>query len=195
MMPEEPAGLAVICHPHPSYQGSMSSAMIPAIWRAQAARGWASLRFNFRGVGRSEGAYGDGIAELKDVAAAFAFMREQGPGLPLVAAGWSFGAVVGFHAAVMDEQVRAYCAIAPPVSVKARMKLPMQPVPERLEGWAGKLMAVCGTQDGFCTPAGLRRWASQVPGATTKIFDGEDHFFTSGREELATTVAAFLTED
>ena len=172
----------------------MSSAMIPAIWRTLGARGWATLRFNFRGAGRSEGGYGEGIAELKDVAAAFSFMREEVPSVPLAAAGWSFGSIVGFHAAAMDEQVVSYVAVAPPASVKPRMQLPLLPVPERLAGWDGRLLAICGTQDGFCTPSGLRRWAAEIPGAEVRIFEGEDHFFTSGRDELATTVADFIAE-
>ena len=191
-VPEAPAGIAVICHPHPRFEGSMSSAMIPAIWRALAAEGWAALRFNFRGVGRSEGTYGDGLAEVTDAAAAFAFMREQVPDRPLSAAGWSFGAIVGLHASVADGEVDSYVAIAPPASIKAHMLLP--PLPQGLDAWAGRMLAICGTQDGFCTPAGLRRWAGNVPGSEVKIFEGEDHFFTSGRDELAKTAAAFIAE-
>lgn len=166
--------------------------MIPAIWRALAEAGWATLRFNFRGVGRSDGTYGEGIAELKDVAAAFAFLRREVPGVPLAAAGWSFGSVVGLHASMVDGGVQSYVAIAPPVSITPHMTLPLLPPMERLETWRGRMLAVCGTTDGFCTPAGLRRWASKIPGAEVTIFDGEDHFFTSGRDELASTVAAFI---
>lgn len=170
----------------------MSSAMIPSIWRALAASGWAALRFNFRGVGRSDGTFGEGIGELKDVAAAFAFMRREVPNLPVAAAGWSFGSIVGLHASMIDGDIESYVAIAPPASVTPHMELPSLPSQERIETWRGRMLAICGTVDGFCTPAGLRKWAGNIPGATVQIFEGEDHFFTAGRDELATTVAAFI---
>ena len=193
-VPETPRAVAVLCHPHPSYSGSMSSAMIPAIQRALERSDVAALRFNFRGVGRSEGRYGGGVDELKDVAAALGYVSQHVPGLPLTGAGWSFGAIVGLHGVMADGRPSRYVAIAPPVSVKARMELPVLPIPERAQAWRGSLLAVCGTTDGFCTPAGLRRWAEQIPGSSVRIFEGEDHFFTSGRDELADVVASFLSE-
>ena len=60
-----PAGAAVVCHPHPLMAGSMSSLLIPTIQRALAAAGWLALRFNFRGVGRSTGAFDRGLGELQ----------------------------------------------------------------------------------------------------------------------------------
>lgn len=73
----EPNGLALICHPHPLYQGTMHNKVVTTLARAAAECGYASLRFNFRGVGKSEGSYGEGIGELEDAKAALAFLLEH----------------------------------------------------------------------------------------------------------------------
>src|SRR5258708_25316414 len=130
-MPEQPSGGAVLCHAHPVYGGSMSNAPIPAMQRALEATGWASLRFNFRGVRLSEGIYGGGVAEVKDAIAALEHMAGVVPGKPLAVAGWSFGSLVGLHAAVADKRVSSYVAVAPPVSTRPRMDLPTKPPPAR----------------------------------------------------------------
>jgi alpha/beta superfamily hydrolase len=192
-VPEHPAGAAVLCHPHPQYEGSMSSALIPLIQRALEARGWASLRFNFRGVRLSEGRYGKGIDEVKDVAAALDRVSRVRDGLPLAVAGWSFGALVGLAAAVADERVRRYVAVSPPVSTAPRMDLTPLPPAERLEGWGARVLAICGSQDEFCRPEDLREWVKKVsPDGEVRVFPGADHFFSNAREELADAVAAFI---
>jgi alpha/beta superfamily hydrolase len=192
-LPEQPSGGAILCHPHPQYEGSMSSALIPLMQRALEARGWASLRFNFRGVRLSEGRYGKGIDEVKDVTAALERMADAVPGVPLAVAGWSFGALVGLAAAVADTRVRTFVAVAPPVSVPPRMDLPPLPPPERLDGWGARVLAICGTADEFCRPEDLREWVKKVsPTGEAQVFPGQDHFFSSAREELAEAVASFV---
>lgn len=193
-VPDVPAGGAVICHPHPRYKGTMSSSLVPAIQRAIAARGWAALRFNFRGVGRSEGRYSGGVGELKDVSAALDVVAAEVGEAPLAVVGWSFGALVGLAAAVADERVSAYAAVAPPVVMRHEVDLPPLPPAERLAAWKGRALAACGTQDPFCRPKALEAWVEHIPGATLKIFEGEDHFFTSGKVELAETVASFIVD-
>lgn len=76
--PNEPnGGAAVICHPHSQHGGSMDSWMMPVLQRALVADGWLALRFNFRGVGASEGSYDKGEGELKDVAGAVDYLLEE----------------------------------------------------------------------------------------------------------------------
>jgi alpha/beta superfamily hydrolase len=192
-MPEQPSGGTVLCHPHPLFQGSMSSALIPLMQRALEAAGWVSLRFNFRGVRLSEGHYGKGIDEVKDVAAALERVSEAVPGLPLAVAGWSFGALVGLAAAVADARVTSYAAVAPPVSTAPRMELTPLPPQERLEKWRARALAVCGTNDEFCKPDDLRAWMKQVsPAGEVRVFPDADHFFSNAREELANLVATFI---
>jgi len=192
-MPEQPSGGAVLCHAHPVYGGSMSNAPIPAMQRALEAAGWAGLRFNFRGVRLSEGIHGGGVAEVKDVAAALEHMARIVPGKPLAVAGWSFGSLVGLHAACADSRVESYVAVAPPVSTGPRMDLPTNPTPERLAVWRARVLAICGTRDDFCKPKDLEKWARHVsPKASVKILEGADHYFYGSLDELGEAVASFI---
>ena len=90
-------GGAVITHPHPLFGGDMANNVVLTAVRALAARGMSALRFNFRGVGRSTGAYGGGIEEADDVVAALAFLKSRTPG-PHYVVGYSFGAAVAGRA-------------------------------------------------------------------------------------------------
>lgn len=196
--PEDARGAAVLCHPHPLYGGSMSSAIIPALQRSLDAKGWASVRFNFRGVGRSEGTFGRGTAEVKDVAAALDLIRQRVPAGAdgrLAVAGWSFGALVGLAAATADEGVDSFVAIAPPVTVRHNTALPVLPPAERLSGWRARVLMVCGTEDEFCATGDLEPWAAEVkPEARIKIYPGEDHFFSKDKRAMTDDVAAFIAE-
>jgi alpha/beta superfamily hydrolase len=89
------SAIAVVCHPHPLQQGTMHNKVVTTVARAFAQLGARVLRFNFRGVGASTGAYADGIGEEDDVRAAIDFLRAHAPGLPIWIAGFSFGARVG----------------------------------------------------------------------------------------------------
>lgn len=189
--PERAAGGVVLCHAHPLYGGSMSSILIPAMQRAIVARGWTALRFNFRGVGRSEGTYGRGVGELADVAGALGLLAASGLE-QLAVAGWSFGALVGLAAGVADARVSTIVTVAPPVSMRHEVDLPPLPPQERLDRWKGRALVVCGSEDPFCRPKALQAWVEAIPGAEVRVFAGEDHFFTSGKVEMASAVAGFI---
>jgi len=194
VMPEQPVGGAVLCHAHPLYGGSMSNAPIPAMQRALEAESWASLRFNFRGVRLSEGIYGGGVHEVKDVAGAIEHVAGLLAGKPIAVAGWSFGSLVGLSAAAADARVESYVAVAPPVSTGPRMDLPELPPPERLAVWRARVLAVCADHDQFCTPKDLERWAHDVsPGAVVRVIEGTDHYFAGALDALAKTVAQFIS--
>ena len=90
-------GVAVICHPHPQHGGTMDNKVAQTLARAAVALGWRSVRFNFRGVGASEGAWDDGRGEIDDALAVIAAMRRDGE--PLLLAGFSFGGYVAAQAA------------------------------------------------------------------------------------------------
>ena len=158
-------------------------------------RSWASLRFNFRGVGKSEGAFGRGIGELKDAAAALDVVAGRVPDRPLAVVGWSFGALVGLAAAVADDRTSAYVGIAPPVTVRHNTALPPLPPTERLSTWGGRVLIVCGSEDEFCSTGDLKEWAGQVStDADVRIYDSEDHFFSRDKHAMAADVATFLAE-
>jgi len=109
-----PRMAAVVAHPHPLYGGTLHNKVVYATARRLEAHGAAVLRFNFRGVGASQGEHDQGRGERLDMAAALAEMRQRHPGLPLVAAGYSFGAYVAL-AAGADGTADRLLALAPPV--------------------------------------------------------------------------------
>jgi alpha/beta superfamily hydrolase len=107
-VPEPPREVhlaAVVCHPHPLYQGTMHNKVVYQAAKALDSLGIPVLRFNFRGVGTSEGTYDHGRGEEDDVRAALDHLSSQFSGVPLVAAGFSFGAWVGLRAGCLDARV------------------------------------------------------------------------------------------
>jgi hypothetical protein len=108
---------AVVCHPHPQYGGDMDNPAVVAVTRALGERGVAALRFNFRGVGGSEGSYSGNLAETEDARAALDFVRERVPAASLVLGGYSFGAMVALLAGHDHPQVERLFAIALPATM------------------------------------------------------------------------------
>jgi uncharacterized protein len=146
----------VITHPHPLFGGSMNNNVVWTAERAFRSRGFATLCFNFRGVGRSTGTYGNGEAEAADVAAALDFLRERTPG-PLYLLGYSFGAFVAGRALLQGVAVQGAVFIAPPIAFMDLSWLPRVP---------GLCLVVAGDQDDICPLADLRRLlASTAPAA------------------------------
>lgn len=108
---ESPRAAAVVCHPHPQHGGTMHNHVAYRIARAFRDRQVAALRFNFRGVGRSTGTYDEGRGELDDARVALNFLEEQYPGIPLVAAGFSFGGRIALQLAVSESRVAKVLAV------------------------------------------------------------------------------------
>lgn len=106
-------GIAVVCHPHPLYGGAMSNKVVYALATAALAQGLIAARFNFRGVGQSQGAYDSARGETDDGLAVVDWLRAQQPGLPLLLCGFSFGAYVSLKMAATARPA-ALISIAPP---------------------------------------------------------------------------------
>jgi len=104
----------VVCHPHPRYGGTMRNKVVHYMARGARRAGAVVLRFNFRGVGESGGKYDEGIGEQDDFRAALTYLGEQYPGLPLIAAGFSFGARVTLSASCSDPRVERVVAAGVP---------------------------------------------------------------------------------
>lgn len=104
--PAPPRFAAVVCHPHPLFGGTLHNHATYRLARAVRARGGASLRFNFRGVGRSQGDHDGGRGEADDVLAALAWLRDRVPDAPILACGFSFGAFVAAQAGCREGTVR-----------------------------------------------------------------------------------------
>jgi alpha/beta superfamily hydrolase len=108
-----PHAAVVFAHPHPQHGGTMHTKIVYRSAKALASLGCAVLRFNFRGVGRSEGRFGDGIGEIEDFKAALDFMSARYPAVPLWTAGMSFGAYVSLTAGAAHERVETLLGLAP----------------------------------------------------------------------------------
>jgi alpha/beta superfamily hydrolase len=100
-----PFAAVVVCHPHPVHGGTMNNNVVYRVAKALTDAGASVLRFNFRGVGRSTGAYDNGVGEEDDARAALDFLAERAPGIPLWMAGFSFGARVGLTVGDADARV------------------------------------------------------------------------------------------
>jgi alpha/beta superfamily hydrolase len=110
--------IAVILHPHPLYGGTMSNKVIYNMYQCFAEEGFSVLRFNFRGVGRSQGQHDKGVGELIDTGTALDWIQEQNPGSSSCwVAGFSFGAWIALQLLMRRPEIRAFIAVAPPVNI------------------------------------------------------------------------------
>jgi len=116
----ELAGGAVVCHPHPQHGGTMHNKVAQSLARAFVACGFSTLRFNFRGVGASDGQYDNGVGELGDALAALEWMRGHVSHGPLWLAGFSFGAAIAVRAAITSE-VSGLVNVAPAIPLLANV--------------------------------------------------------------------------
>jgi hypothetical protein len=166
-------GGALITHPHPLYGGSMDNNVVWTARQAFVTRRCSTLRFNFRGVGRSTGAYGDGVTEREDVAAALIFLKERVPG-PYWVTGYSFGAAVAARAMLAGLEADGALLISPPIAFMAMDFLPQVP---RLK------LIITGDADELCPLEALHASLSAAqPPVEIAVIPGTDHFY-GGREE------------
>jgi alpha/beta superfamily hydrolase len=179
----------VLCHPHPLYGGSMDNNVILAVSSALVGKSTIAFMFNFRGVGGSQGSYGDGIAEQEDVKAAISWLVSQ----PMVDSnrlgllGYSFGAAVALPVACIDARVKAVALVSLPPGPSRASQLKGCPKP--------KLM-VCGTDD-FVVPldqAKLMNTEAAEP-KQFELISGADHFWLGYEAVLAEKVANFFEDE
>jgi len=172
---ERPAAVGIACHPHPLHQGSLRNKVVHTLARACNELGLPVLRFNFRGVGRSEGRYGALDGATADAHAAVAWVRERWPRAPIWIGGFSFGALVAFRIA-LEEHVARLVTIAPPVQ---RFALPDGRQPQC--PW----LVVQGSSDEIVDCNAVRAWLEQLaPGPELVVVDGAGHFFHGRLTEL-----------
>ena len=113
------APLALILHPSPEHGGTMNNKITYALYQAYVARGFSTLRFNFRGVGRSQGLFDNGEGELSDAASALDWMQEINPNAPYVwVSGFAFGALIGMQLLMRRPEIHGFTSIAPPAHVE-----------------------------------------------------------------------------
>jgi alpha/beta superfamily hydrolase len=186
---DTPRGSAVICHAHPKHGGSKDHPVLWAVRNELAHRGVAVLSFNFRGTMRSEGTYGGGRTEVKDVAAAIGRARIEAPG-PTFVAGWSFGANVGLREALDDERVAALALIGLPLATKD-IDVPALPTSSELRLFRRPVLLLAGDADVYCPADALARFAADLADARVAILPGTDHFLWRREKEAAAIVGGF----
>ena len=177
---------AVICHPHSLYGGSMEVPLVVAIAQELAQRGVVALRFNFRGVGRSQGAYADGEGEMADVAGALDFLegQESVDSERLYLVGYSFGAGVGLRHAENDPRIAAMAVVAPYVE---------NPSESLLRSYTKPKLFLAGEGDTVCPIEWLRAFVAPLPEPKAlRILPGTDHFFWGREREVAEIVGEFI---
>jgi uncharacterized protein len=186
---DDPRAALVVCHAHPRMQGTMHSPLLLAIRDALVIRDWTVLRFNYRGVGRSEGQFGDGHAEVNDAVGAIAYIRGEQPDAPIAMLGWSFGAPVALRAAALNPEVEACVAVAPSILPKPGIS-DGTPPPAELD-LTIPILVICGDNDDVTPPEDARRWAREA-GAEYKAIRAANHFFWAKYEPLVDAVTGFL---
>lgn len=181
-----PVGTAVVCHPHPVHGGTMQNKVAHTLARAFVSCGFAALRFNFRGVGKSAGAFDEGVGEIDDVLAAVAWLRGEAPALPLWLAGFSFGGAMAVHAALRAEPA-GLVSIAPAVT-RFVGKLDGQPDCP----W----LILQGDEDELVDIGETIAWINELePGPELEVFQGTEHFFHGKLVQLREAVASFVREN
>jgi alpha/beta superfamily hydrolase len=177
----------VVAHPHPEYGGDMHNNVVHALCRAANSVGAAALRFNFRGVGGSEGSFDNGVGEQQDVAGALEYMR----GLPeidasrVAVAGYSFGALVVLRYADGRDGLSGVIAVSNPT----------QPGPGVALYLRSPTLFVTGDRDEYCDSALLTEYREQMGDeVTVVVHEGVDHFWWGSDGRLIETVTGFLRE-
>jgi len=159
---------AVLCHPHPQYGGTMRNKVVTIMERSLRELGLRTVRFNFRGVGDSEGQFDDGDGETGDLLAVIDWLRRVRPDDDLWLGGFSFGSYIALKAA-QDLPVRQLISIAPPVERYGFADLQPPNCP-----W----LVVQGDEDDVVSPDAVTAWAEKLGSdADLVMMEGAGHFF------------------
>ena len=185
MKPEgEPAAAAVVCHAHPRHGGMMHFKVVFRAAKALQQHGVAALRFNFRGVGRSEGVHDQGRGEQGDVRAALDEAQRRFPGRRLVLGGFSFGSHMALRVGCSDPRVRALFALGFPLS--------MIPDTSFLDECRKPSLFVQGEHDAFGDRAYVTAFVERLgPPRLLVVVPEGDHFFTGRLDALQEAVGSW----
>jgi hypothetical protein len=181
--------VAILLHPHPQGGGTMNNAIVQAMYQSFVRRGFATLRFNFRGVGRSQGTFDQGIGELSDAASALDWLQQFNPEAPVTwVGGFSFGAWIGMQLLMRRPEIKGFISVAPPANMYDFGFL--APCPSSgliVQGLSDEVVAHGAVQklvDKLKTQKHITITYETVPGA--------NHFFANEMNELMGVIDAYL---
>lgn len=181
---------ALVCHPHPLYGGTLHNKVVFHTMKALNSFGYPVLRFNFRGTGLSQGEHDNGIGEIEDVRTALNWLDDNFH-LPIVFAGFSFGAAVGLKAACPDPRVTAAIGLG----------IPVVPADERsyefdfLKECGKPKLFVSGTRDQFGPKMNLQEVVGRAADPKKLVLiEAADHFFEGRLRELRDAISIWVAE-
>jgi alpha/beta superfamily hydrolase len=180
------AGL--VCHPHPQGGGTMHNKVVFHAMKALHSFGFPVLRFNFRGTGLSAGRYDEGRGEMEDVRTALRWLESEFS-LPILFAGFSFGAATGLRVACPHPNVRALISIGTPVEAEGRLYSF-----SFLRDCAKPKLFVSGDRDQYASHQELERVVAQAADPKELVFIPGDHFFEGHLDELRLTIESWVHE-
>lgn len=187
--PKPRAPVAMILHPHPNAGGTMNNHIVQALYKTFQRRGFATLRFNFRGVGKSQGTFDNGVGELSDAASALDWVQSFHPEASTTwIAGFSFGAWIGMQLLMRRPEIRGFISIAPPANLYDFSFL--APCPS-----SG--LIVHGEKDAVVPPKDVNTLVEKLKTQKGIVIDqhiipGANHFFDNKLEPLMESVTGYL---
>jgi alpha/beta superfamily hydrolase len=185
------APLALLLHPHPQHGGTMNNKVVFALYHAFVRRGFSTLRFNFRGVGRSQGKFDNGQGELSDAASALDWMQSFNPNAQACwVGGFSFGAWIAMQLLMRRPEIDGFVSVAPPANVFDFTFL--APCPS-----SG--LIVHGAADDLVPEASVAKLAAKLAAQRSirvgyRTIEGANHFFGAQLDELGSLVETYLAE-
>ena len=183
------APIAIVLHPHPLHGGNMNNRVVFIMFNNFVERGFSVLRFNFRGVGRSQGAFDNGVGELSDAAYAFDWMQQFNSNSPFCwIGGYSFGALISMQLMMRRPEIEGFVSISPPAGTEDFSFL--APCPS-----SG--LIIHGDNDTHVPLDAVKKLAQKLDGqknisVNLSIVKGADHFYKDNMDNLSKEVASYL---
>lgn len=187
---ENPPYAAVITHPHPLFGGTMHNKVVFHAMKALNGFGIPVLRFNFRGVGTSQGEHDGGVGEVEDVRTALEYLKQHFKAAPLIFAGFSFGAATGLRVACPDSDVKAAISIGTPILAEDRRYQY-----KFLEGCSKPKLFISGDHDQFARAEELKDLVMRIPEPKRLVLIPDaDHFFSGHLDEYRSAIERWVEE-
>ena len=183
------APIAIVLHPHPLHGGNMNNRVVFIMFNNFVERGFSVLRFNFRGVGRSQGAFDNGVGELSDAAYAFDWMQQFNSNSPFCwIGGYSFGALISMQLMMRRPEIEGFVSISPPAGTEDFSFL--APCPS-----SG--LIIHGDKDTHVPLDAVKKLAQKLDGqknisVNLSIVKGADHFYKDNMDNLSKEVTGYL---